>query len=498
MKKNISTNPIIIWDANFRQDDPPGQCDCDTGDCACSGIDTVSSLLLDKLVPAKTKLCISQTSRSVEINSRFDIWFGPDHRPVVLNKDAGKILFLFNHESAVDEITNLYPDEKNKYLIVIEKLFQAGLLVKKNSTSAKQESQQALTAWLHITDRCNLRCEYCYLPHVKEDMDVDTGKAAIDATFRSAKAGGFSHVKFKYAGGEPLIKFNNVVRLHTYAKVKGLELGIHVKGIILTNGTLLTNEFAEEIKQNNLNIMISLDGVGKAHDSHRPYLGGRGSFEDVKNAILRAKRFGITPDISITVSGKTADSVYEVVEWVLEQELPFSINFYRENDLSISKESLFFEEINMIEGLKKAYEVIQKKLPRRSLLNSLVDRANLSVSHSKTCSVGSNYLVFDQKGRVSKCQMDMKKSITDVNMEDPLKAVIHDKTGIQNLPVVQKECNSCEWKTWCTGGCPLVTFRATGRYDLKSPNCLIYKALYPEAMRLEGLRLLKYADALLL
>jgi type II secretory pathway component PulL len=37
----------------------------------------------------------------------------------------------------------------------------------------------------------------------------------------------------------------------------------------------------------------------------------------------------------------------------------------------------------------------------------------------------------------------------------------------------------------------LANFRATGRYDAKSPNCYIYKALFPEIMRLEGLRLLK-------
>ena len=53
-------------------------------------------------------------------------------------------------------------------------------------------------------------------------------------------------------------------------------------------------------------------------------------------------------------------------------------------------------------------------------------------------------------------------------------------------------CRDCEWKYWCAGGCPLTTYRATGRYDVKSPNCNIYKAIYPQAMRLEGLRLLKY------
>jgi hypothetical protein len=38
-----------------------------------------------------------------------------------------------------------------------------------------------------------------------------------------------------------------------------------------------------------------------------------------------------------------------------------------------------------------------------------------------------------------------------------------------------------------------LTFRENSRYNTKSPNCKIYKALYPEVVRLEGLRLLKYA-----
>ena len=54
-------------------------------------------------------------------------------------------------------------------------------------------------------------------------------------------------------------------------------------------------------------------------------------------------------------------------------------------------------------------------------------------------------------------------------------------------------CRACTWRYSCSGGCTIATFRATGRYDVKSPNCNIYKAIYPAALRLEGLRLLKYA-----
>jgi len=43
-----------------------------------------------------------------------------------------------------------------------------------------------------------------------------------------------------------------------------------------------------------------------------------------------------------------------------------------------------------------------------------------------------------------------------------------------------------------------MTYRATGRYDVQSPNCRIYTTLYPDLLRLEALRLLKYESAWML
>jgi uncharacterized protein len=110
-----------------------------------------------------------------------------------------------------------------------------------------------------------------------------------------------------------------------------------------------------------------------------------------------------------------------------------------------------------------------------------------------TCGVGHNYLVIDQYGGVAKCQADIRHTLTTIHDDDPLQAVRDDQSGVMGLSVNDKEgCRDCEWRYWCTGGCPLLTYRATGRYDIKSPNCSIYKALFPGVLRLEALRLLTY------
>jgi uncharacterized protein len=381
-------------------------------------------------------------------------------------------------------------------LRTVTSMIDSGLLeVKEENAKRHSLSSQLLSAWFHLTDRCNLRCSYCYLPNIREDMSLETGKAVAEAIFRSAVANGFSQVKLKYAGGEPLLRFSMIEKLHTYAQQLADQYRIRIEGVVLSNGTLLTSEAIGTLRSLGLRLMISLDGIGQYHDAHRPYAGGRGSFVDVAEAVDLALANGLTPSISVTVSTRTAAGLPEVMAWILDRDLPFSLNFYRENEFSASHEDMRLDEEKIIKGMRAAFKVIENNLPRSPFLGWIIDQANLPVAHTHTCGVGQNYLVFDQNGQVAKCQMNIRKTVTDVYAADPLALIRADRIGIQNLPVTEKEgCKTCEWRHWCAGGCPLATHRVTGRYDVKSPNCNIYKALFPEVLRLEGLRLLKYQD----
>jgi uncharacterized protein len=183
----------------------------------------------------------------------------------------------------------------------------------------------------------------------------------------------------------------------------------------------------------------------------------------------------------------------DLLNYILDLGLSFSLSYYRDHENALDHQSLQFGEQQMIDAMRSAFKSIEQKLPRRSLLGSLIDKANMTSSHQHTCGVGNNYLVIDQGGKVAKCQAHIQHTVSTVTADDPLQVVRADRHGIQNLPVDEKEgCRTCDWRYWCGGGCPLLTYRVTHRYDIKSPNCNIYRALFPEALHLEGLRLLKY------
>ncbi len=467
------------------------QQECDEGggaedpDCACadlSGFITSISVTPDSF--------ISLPSLDYQkISNDYYVIFNPQNNAdiSVVNATTQDILNSFQVPRKINGDDNIN---------LINKMIKSNFLAIEGYQRRKSSDivNFVLNAWLHLTDRCNLRCSYCYLPHVKEDMSSETGRASIDAVFRSAQLNGFKKVKLKYAGGESLLRYPLILELHSCAEKLAEEHGISLEEVVLSNGTLLTEDMVKTLKSLGIRLMISMDGMGHYHDSQRPYAGGRGSFKDVSDAVDLALSVGLIPNISVTVSGRTAEGLPDIMEWILERELPFSLNFYRENDLSTSQQDLQLDEQKIINGMKAAFKVIENNLPRRGFLGGIIDRANLSAPHTHTCGVGENYLVFDQNGQVAKCQMHIRKPVTNIHVADPLALIRADQIGIQNLPVMEKEgCKDCEWKHWCTGGCPLATHRATGRYDVKSPNCNIYKALYPEALRLEGLRLLKYS-----
>ena len=350
-----------------------------------------------------------------------------------------------------------------------------------------------LTAWLHVTNACNLSCQYCYISKTNEHMSDNTVHKAVDAVFRSALKQHFSHVKLKYAGGEASLHLARVIDLHDYALSQAQQYGLALDAQLLSNGVILSQASIDQLKARQIGITISLDGIGAAHDSQRPFTNGQGSFRYVDRTLTRLLANNVIPHITVTVSQRNLAGLPDVISYVLERELPFTLNYYRDNECSTHIRDLQFADEQMITSMRTVFTIISRNLPKYSLMGSLLDKADLTSAHQHTCGVGRNYLVIDQRGGVAKCQADIKQTITTIERDDPLQVVRDDLKGIQSLSVDEKEgCRTCEWRYWCTGGCPLLTYRATGRYDVKSPNCNIYKALFPEVLRLEALRLLKY------
>ena len=422
-------------------------------------------------------------------------------RIVLLDGEAFTLLQCFEQPTTLDCVIHRLSNLSTAQIEAATNYFyRYGLLRNIHDPIRLPPSNESdtLGAWLHVTNACNLRCDYCYIAKSSEHMQEDTALQSIAAIFRSAVKHHFKRVRLQYAGGEASLVADRVLALHDYALTLAQQHGLTLTAYLMSNGVYISTQVIEQLKSRNIGVTISLDGVGEYHDRQRSQVNGRGSFTRVDRTISRLLAYNLPPYISVTVSSRNIAGIPALLRYIIERNLPFSLNYYRENEHSAHLKDLQFDEFQMIVGMRKAFAVIAEHLPRYSLLSSLIDKANLKATHSHTCGVGRNFMVINQRGEVAKCQVEMKHTVATVAADDPLQLVRDDREGVQGFAVDEKEgCRTCTWRYWCTGGCPALTHRMTGRYDVQSPNCHIYQALFPDVLQLEALRLLKYTTPII-
>ena len=474
-------------------------------DCACavsgqaataaiSGLDDAAALADDRAWASGPEVL------EIRLDPEHTLLFNPvgDGSPAVLNQAAYDIFSRFKAPASPRDILAAQQDDgagASDATATFARLRQLSLISPDETPAAPAFADSSvLTAWLHVTNACNLRCPYCYVHKSPEGMDEATGTAAVEAIVASAVRHGFTGVKLKYAGGEASLNHRLMVALHRLARERTAEHGLRLDATLLTNGVALPGSLIETLAAEGIRVMISLDGVGEQHDRQRPTINGRPSFPLVERTIAKLAKRGLAPHLSITITNRNAEGLADVVRFALDRDLTFSLNLFRDNDCAASFADLQYGEQAMIEAMMGAFGVIEERLPRWSVLGAVLDRGQLLERRQRSCGVGQDYVVIDQRGAVAKCHMEIERTLGDVFADDPLQLVRADRSSALNLAVEEKEgCRSCAWRYSCSGGCTVATFRATGRYDVKSPNCNIYKAIYPAALRLEGLRLLKYA-----
>lgn len=140
---------------------------------------------------------------------------------------------------------------------------------------------------LQVTQNCNFRCSYCIYSeqinplqrsHSNKRMSWGTAKKAID--FLIAHSSEKDIVDVGFYGGEPLLEFGLIKKCIEYCNIisESKKITFH----ITTNGTIVNNQIIEFLIENDVDLMISLDGPSEIHDKQRRFkVNGCGSFDIV-------------------------------------------------------------------------------------------------------------------------------------------------------------------------------------------------------------------------
>ncbi len=161
----------------------------------------------------------------------------------------------------------------------------------------RARDRKPIVVW-NITRACNLKCVHCY-------NDSGAGRASAEPNTAEAKAvlddlADFGVPSVLFSGGEPLMR-EDLFELVNYARACGLRT------VISTNGTLIDNGKAEQIKEAGVSYVgVSLDGIGSVNDRFRGVIG---AFDSAVEGIRNCMNVGVRVGLRLTLTRQNVEDL---------------------------------------------------------------------------------------------------------------------------------------------------------------------------------------------
>lgn len=174
---------------------------------------------------------------------------------------------------------------------------------------------RVLSAYLHVTQRCNLACAGCYSLDEHRNRLADAPLADMKRAVEGLAAAGLSQLII--SGGEPLLR-EDLPDIVEHAK---RACGI-ASVTVLSNGTRMTEEALERLAPNVDCVSVSFDGCSAAAPA---YIRSEQRFDELVEAVRMVQRAGIPAHIIPTVHAKNVDDLASYVQ--LSRDLGASLNF---------------------------------------------------------------------------------------------------------------------------------------------------------------------------
>ena len=316
---------------------------------------------------------------------------------------------------------------------------------------------------------CNMVCRYCF--YRDEIKNRETGLYGImsDETLENVVRRTFSVAErectFAFQGGEPTLaglsyfqKFTELVNRWNVKKIK-------VNYAIQTNGFCIDREWAEFFRDHKFLVGLSLDGNKEVHDSLRFDIQGKGTFSKVMRAAQLFDAKKVSYNILTVVTAPLVRNINKVYNFYIrngffyQQYIPCLDAIGKERggqDFSLTPE-LYGKFLNDLFDLwymdvKKGKRVSVRYFD--NLIMVLRDTPPEACGMLGCCTVQN---VVEADGEVYPCDFYVLDSYKLGNLNKAGFEEIHQKrleTGfLQSSLLKASECQSCNWKNICRGGC---------------------------------------------
>ena len=340
---------------------------------------------------------------------------------------------------------------------------------------------------LHLTKSCNLRCRYCYAPaKVPESMPLDVAKRAIDWAIDTAEG---PTACVSYFGGEPLLMFDHIEELTSYACARGESRGKVMHFRMATNGTLFTEDSLKFCRDHNILYAISLDGDEQAHNSMRILPDGSGSFRLIDQKLDMILAHNPLTVVTTVITPSTIDRLMSSMEYMWKRGLRFIVH-----SLDYTHPDWTPEALNR---LAKSYEQVADFYLARvredahfhlALFDDKIKtHARSPFKLGVSCDFGARKFSVAPNGRFFPCVqlISDRPDSADYCIGDVGSGFTARRQQLAAENGREREqCRGCAFLGRCTNYCGCLNWKLTGRvYEVGGIVCAHEKMLIPIADR---------------
>jgi uncharacterized protein len=340
---------------------------------------------------------------------------------------------------------------------------------------------------------CNIDCTYCFFlskealyPNEKSRMSDATLEAYIRQLLESHRT---PQVTVAWQGGEPTLMKLEFFKRSIALVEQYRRPGQDVQHTFQTNGMLLDDEWCAFFKQHNFLVGLSVDGPRELHDTYRVDRRRKGTFDRVMEGWRYLRKHEVDFNILCTVNAaneKHGRTVYRffrdelgakwiqfipIVERATEQTIAIANQGWSEQPGR--KRLLYTQTGNLVtertvgsEQYGRFLVDIFEEWVRNDIGQVYVQLFDVTLEayfgthllciHAPTCGLGP---ALEHNGDLYSCDhfVEPRFKLGNIHKTHMLKLVASPeqrKFGQDKLDTLTAQCQRCEVRPLCNGGCP--------------------------------------------
>jgi len=343
------------------------------------------------------------------------------------------------------------------------------------------------------SNACNFKCTYCFADAsdrrsaprqqiaegASQNISFEMASAAIENVLEVARKHGRQRIGVKFLGREPLINWK-VMRqlLHHF--------GDEIQWSTTTNGSLINDEIASDLKRFNVLTVVSLDGPAAVNDAFRLAKSGSGTFSMVERALRLLAEHETPYGVSSVITARSDfASMRTFIDHVVElgaRELELTLVMQTKH---VPDALMTDENARLAAELADLYEHGREKIimhgdwldPFHRILvtHKFRDEGEPVTPLGSACTATSHQISLEPSGDLFPCRA---MSTHYGNILD-LDAALHTKSYqdvVMRTFYNVSACRGCMLEGFCQGTCLGSSEEATGDlYGVDEGYCRLYR-----------------------